>query len=277
MNWLKGIRFDEKALRDGTYPFLVGTCLGLVAGCTAGIIVLRKEQRKYEKKLEAEIIWARAHYLARANSASKRDYADEWAASSVGDPGLGEGSSEDSGSGHSPGENAYTEAIDRLRRSPRASYVPEGVVHEDPRDQDPLEGYSDEELDELDEVVESDSGDPDERTSRIDPDPEIESEPQTPFIITYEQFVMERETYRKITMQWFDGDQTLVDENDVPVPERQELVGSAFIGEFRRPRPEEDQNVVHVRNNRISADFEIVWDGRSYGETIMAGSGGPPG
>lgn len=101
-------------------------------------------------------------------------------------------------------------------------------------------------------VVESDSWDPD--TTQ-------------PHVITVEQFNENGTEWDQTTLTWFAGDNTLCDEKDAPVEDMRMTVGDpgnlelfGFISK--------DQNVVHIRNPLLEAEYEIVRSPGTYREEV---------
>lgn len=77
-----------------------------------------------------------------------------------------------------------------------------------------------------------------------------------PYIITEDRYYNEKENvYDKVTLLYYSGDDTLVDENDEVVPNRSDLIGPALY--VFTNDPEEALNIVYVRNEAVSCDFNI--------------------
>lgn len=71
----------------------------------------------------------------------------------------------------------------------------------------------------------------------------------------------------KITITYYEGDDTLADEREEIIPDINYTVGEDTLSKFGYL--EHDPDVIYVRNNRISVDFEIIRDYGSYEETVM--------
>lgn len=77
-----------------------------------------------------------------------------------------------------------------------------------------------------------------------------------PYTITEDQYYNEKENvYDKVTLLYYSGDDTLVDENEEVVPNRSDLIGPTLYA-FTTD-PEESASVIYVRNEAISCDFNI--------------------
>lgn len=133
-----------------------------------------------------------------------------------------------------------------------------------------------------DDTIVSDDGDP--LLEGIDQDPlgiysdleddddvrEINEEPGTrePHIISADEYRDdETELQQKLSIVYFDADDTLVDERSVPMRDLAATVGEDFWQHFGELS--EDAEIVYIRNRRIQIDFEITRDERGYAETVL--------
>lgn len=82
-----------------------------------------------------------------------------------------------------------------------------------------------------------------------------------PYIIPPEDFGFE--DYEPITLTYY-KDGVLTDEDDEPVENPDDIVGSDYDSHFG----EFDHDVVYVRNERMKCDYEILRDERRYGEIV---------
>lgn len=82
-----------------------------------------------------------------------------------------------------------------------------------------------------------------------------------PYVIAPEDFGFE--DYEPITLTYY-KDGVLTDEDDEPVENPDDIVGSDYDSHFG----EYDQDVVYVRNERMKCDYEILRDERRYGEIV---------
>lgn len=94
------------------------------------------------------------------------------------------------------------------------------------------------------------------------PDPD----PDHPYLITVDEY-MEDETFDKITLEYYEEDDTLADEQETIVPDIEGTVGQANLLHFGRGS--KDKNVVYVRNQRLRADFEVCRDEGSFAKTVL--------
>lgn len=77
----------------------------------------------------------------------------------------------------------------------------------------------------------------------------------------------EIEEYRQVELTYYEGDDTLEDEEHNIVTDREELVGPSALYTFG----EYEDDAVFVRNERLCTDFQILKDYRSYTEARRIG------
>ncbi len=85
---------------------------------------------------------------------------------------------------------------------------------------------------------------------------------EKPYVITPDEFG-EFESYTKISLTYY-ADKVLADENDEIVEDVDEVVGFEslnHIGEY-------ENDSVHVRNDMLKCDYEILLDQREYSEVL---------
>lgn len=93
-------------------------------------------------------------------------------------------------------------------------------------------------------------------------------DPTIPRHITIEEFMQDMPSYEKVTLTYFEDDDTLISEKDERAVEDQErLVGGDFVDQFGMGS--KDHDTVYVRNEALELDFEITRDRRSYAEFLM--------
>lgn len=91
-------------------------------------------------------------------------------------------------------------------------------------------------------------------------EPPIE-QPRNEFIfqITPKEFFEEMNHYEKLTITYYEGDNTLADERDGVIPDANELLGTVPLTD----------DVTYIRNNRRSSDFEVVKVEEGYVEVVL--------
>lgn len=84
--------------------------------------------------------------------------------------------------------------------------------------------------------------------------------PDRPFIVHRDEyFSQEADGYSQSTLTWYNGDSILVDEHDVPIYGHENIVGELIFG-----KGSGDKNVVYVRNDKLEAEYEVLFDPGSY-------------
>ncbi len=92
--------------------------------------------------------------------------------------------------------------------------------------------------------------------------------PDFPYLISVEEFMDDEPNFEKITLTYFEEDDTLIEEKDSAViPDSDSAVGDTNLTTFgSNPK---DRDTIHVRNERLESDFEVTRDERSYTEVIL--------
>lgn len=92
---------------------------------------------------------------------------------------------------------------------------------------------------------------------------------ERPFIITNQEFFEDddEEDYGKITITYWEADDTLADEREQLIPNIAEVVGHNNLKHFGKGS--DDPNIVYVRNDKIKVDYEVVKDPRSYSTVVL--------
>lgn len=94
-------------------------------------------------------------------------------------------------------------------------------------------------------------------------------DPDHPYVITIDEF-MEDNGYSKNTVTYYEVDDVLVDEREMPIDDIENTVGTRNLDRFGQPGgPSKDANMVHVRNERIDVDFEVLRAKGSYAEMVL--------
>jgi hypothetical protein len=162
-------------------------------------------------------------------------------------------------------KHAYAEAVDRIYAD---KYHTEDSEEESVEEADPtIEKSSiDEAKKELKSKVQylaynkigaSDADQEAESEDSSDVDPEAEfpqdDAPGVPYVISAQQFATEYPFFDKVTLEYYEHNGILVDEDGVHVEDIDETIGKDSllrIGEY-------EPNVVYVRNEELNVDFEV--------------------
>ena len=76
-------------------------------------------------------------------------------------------------------------------------------------------------------------------------------------IITEFEYDNDNVNHEKQEVVYYEGDDTLCNEHDIPIDNPEELVGSEALFAFDSP-DEADPDLVHVRNNKTGVDYKIT-------------------
>lgn len=94
-----------------------------------------------------------------------------------------------------------------------------------------------------------------------------EPDPDNPYLITVDQFMDDYENFDKISIVYYEGDDTLADERDQIIPDVERLVGQANLTKFGHASG--DKNIVYIRNERIRADLEVAREEDGYAHMVL--------
>lgn len=83
---------------------------------------------------------------------------------------------------------------------------------------------------------------------------------EAPYVITGDQFVKEKRNFDKITLYYYEGNATLVDQTESTKEDIDELIGRESLNHFG----EEDDDALYVRNERLNCDYEVLLVHESY-------------
>jgi len=88
-----------------------------------------------------------------------------------------------------------------------------------------------------------------------------------PFKISTEEFMDDENGFSKITITYFDGDDTLVDEREAVIPDIDGTVGRDNLHRFGEDSDSKD--TVFVRNEKLRTDFEVVREEGTYTQMVL--------
>lgn len=91
--------------------------------------------------------------------------------------------------------------------------------------------------------------------------------PDKPYIISVSEFMQDEQDYSKITLTYFEGDDTLCDENEMPIDDINGIVGNDSLEHFGFKS--DNKSIVYVRNERLESDFEVVLDLNDYADKVL--------
>lgn len=105
----------------------------------------------------------------------------------------------------------------------------------------------------------------DRTTDNFNPADEERSE-EDPYVISLAEFTNDEEDFDKITIRYFEEDDTLTEElrkETLPI----ESAGADNL--LRFGVGSEDEDIVYIRNEQLKIDFEVIRDEGSYTESVL--------
>lgn len=88
-----------------------------------------------------------------------------------------------------------------------------------------------------------------------------------PYVISADDYSEGGQNNAKLTLTYYDEDDVLTDQEDTVIVDPSYLVGDDSLVKFGMNSNDED--IVYVRNTKLSTDYEIVRVHKSYSETVL--------
>jgi hypothetical protein len=88
-----------------------------------------------------------------------------------------------------------------------------------------------------------------------------------PYVISLEQFSEERDYYDKITIYYYNEDDTLADDNEEVIVDVIKHIGTDALTCFGDESDDED--IVYIRNEHLTTDYEVIRYHKSYQKTVL--------
>lgn len=85
-----------------------------------------------------------------------------------------------------------------------------------------------------------------------------------PYILHKDEFYAEEKGYTQTTLTYYDGDQIMADQEDAPIYNHEKVTGPLRFGHGSG-----DKNVVYVRNDRLKAEYEILYDSGLFSVEVL--------
>ncbi len=89
-------------------------------------------------------------------------------------------------------------------------------------------------------------------------------DPSEPYVIHKDEFYSDERGFTQTTLTYYSGDNILVDEDDAPIYNHDGVTGPLLFGHGSG-----DPKVVHIRNEKRKAEYEIVKEPGLYSEEIL--------
>jgi hypothetical protein len=90
--------------------------------------------------------------------------------------------------------------------------------------------------------------------------------PNRPYIIHQDEFAQNENDYQQVTYTYYAGDDTLTDEDDTVLNNRENLIG---VNTLRWGHGADDINLVHIRNPQLELEFEICRTPKRFEEEVL--------
>ena len=109
------------------------------------------------------------------------------------------------------------------------------------------------------------SEDPPQGEKKEEPMLQREDDEDAPHFISLDEFQNGHPEFDKETLTYYEGDDTIADEQDVMIDNVRLLLGE---DPFKFGYLSEDPSIVYIRNGSFSTDYELIKDSRGYAEMI---------
>lgn len=96
---------------------------------------------------------------------------------------------------------------------------------------------------------------------------DYEREEGEPYLISVEEFFNSAEEYDKMSLSYYEGDDTLVDDRDSVIDDVDYVVGERHLQMFGKRS--DDPNIVYIRNENLSSDFEVTLEPGEYAIRVL--------
>jgi hypothetical protein len=212
---------------------LAGGIAGLGVGAGIGWLLAA---HRASARLDAEVAQLKAHYAARLNEEAK-------SLVEFGHPTVGVDRADE-----------QQPARDRAR-------TPYHTIGRDAAADNDLGG--DGEADAAIDAVAGDGKAPGDGVPWPPPDRDVTK----PHLISNDEFADEEPMHQKLTLTWYAGDKTLVDDQEQPIPHIAYIMGAVGFDMFGGIS--EDDRIMYIRNPRLETDFEVLLHDGGYGEIVL--------
>jgi hypothetical protein len=88
--------------------------------------------------------------------------------------------------------------------------------------------------------------------------------PDHPYIIHRDEYFSNELDYRQSTLTFYEGDEILCDEQDVPVYNPEKVVGKIIFG-----HGSQDISICYIRNEHLEAEYEVLVDHGYYQQEVL--------
>jgi hypothetical protein len=88
--------------------------------------------------------------------------------------------------------------------------------------------------------------------------------PERPYVIHYDEYRANENDYPQSSIMYYEGDDVVCDELDVPIYTKDKLFGPLLFGHGSM-----DPNIVFIRNEKIEAEWEILRNPGHFGIEVL--------
>lgn len=85
-----------------------------------------------------------------------------------------------------------------------------------------------------------------------------------PYILHKDEFWADEKNYTQTTLTYYDGDNILADEEEAPIYNHERVTGPLKFGHGSG-----DKNVVYIRNDKLRAEYEILYDSGLFSVEVL--------
>jgi hypothetical protein len=224
----------------GQYAF-VGGCVAVIAGSAGYFLAKRHLQTKYERIIENEVNKTREYY--KNVLATKQKVAGSTAQKFINDA----------------EEDAQMQAAVDKKKSDALAAMAQYRPEQEPELEETIVVEEDEEVTVVLQEERDDGWDLEAEVANRDPD--------EPYVISFDEFMTNDPEHNQNTFTYYQGDDVLSDERDQAIPYVDPVVGSENLKRFGDGSG--DPRVVHVRNERLGTDYEIVLSDGKYAHEVL--------
>jgi len=93
-------------------------------------------------------------------------------------------------------------------------------------------------------------------------------DPQRPYVITDQEFRIDRPELEKLSLTYYRGDDTLTEADGSFIPDQDGTAGDDNLHQFFG-LASGDPYLLHIRNERVGADFEITLNEGSFAQEVL--------
>lgn len=90
---------------------------------------------------------------------------------------------------------------------------------------------------------------------------------EEPYVITQDEFNAGEREFDQSSLTYFEDDDVLVDERDMPIRDMESVIGEDNLVRFGHGSG--DANLVYIRNERLELDYEVVKSTGSYVDEVL--------